>query len=295
MLPLKNECNIIDLYSDKDFNAASLIPDTVFEGDIIDAYDEIEENIQGDIGMDAMPVSIFNSLLENCLSKGKIRDAMLLTLHANMGVRNSDVSNIKVYEIIKPDRTFRKKIAFGEKKTGKIRNFYINKAMQVALGVFLQSNPNKKMTDYLITSEGNRRKYVQTSAKLKDETYITYTTLAPLSRMQEERIIKNNLIEIGVTLKNDKRCKDGDYKLNTHSLRKLYAEQFAETATVLKKNDILNIDFQILEYVQADLNHNDVSTTMRYYKKFERDKEVIVNEMNIGLEIWLRYISENAT
>lgn len=287
------KCKIIEIgNSETDIDVAALIPDSVFSDNLTTLYEEIEENLPDTVGMDDMPLGIFNELVQHCLDKGKIRDAMLLTLHANMGVRNSDVSTIKVYEILKPDRTFHKRITFGEQKTGKLRNFYINKAMQIAIATYLRSNPDKKMLDYLITSEGRRKKYETTSVKLKDGNSMQYETVAPLSRMQEERIIKDNLIEIGVNLKNDQRCAEGEYKLNTHSLRKLYAEQFAETAYRLKKEGVLNVDTQIIKYVQLDLNHSDTNTTMRYFHKFERDKEVIVNAMNIGLDVWVRYINK---
>lgn len=283
-------CRIIQLAkSPEDIDISALIPDEVVN-DNCELYEEIEENLSDSVGMDDMPEDIFNALLENCLSKGKIRDAMLLTLHANMGVRNSDVSRIRVFEMLKPDKTFRSRLTFGEQKTGKIRNFYINKAMQIAVACYLKNNPSKKITDYLITSEGNRKKQETVTIKLHDGNTMTYQTTSSLSRMQEERIIKDNLLEIGVSLRNDARCKGGEYKLNTHSLRKLYAEKFVETGAILKDKGEIILDSNLLSLISIDLSHSDISTTLRYTHKSEKAKKKIVMNMNLGLNVWLRHL-----
>lgn len=283
-------CRIIQLTkSPEDIDISALIPDEVVN-DNCELYEEIEENLSDSVGMDDMPEDIFDALLENCLFKGKIRDAMLLTLHANMGVRNSDVSRIRVFEILKPDKTFRSRLTFGEQKTGKLRNFYINKAMQIAVACYLKNNPSKKMTDYLITSEGNRKKQETATIKLHDGNTMSYQTTSPLSRMQEERIIKDNLLEIGVSLRNDARCKGGEYKLNTHSLRKLYAEKFVETGAVLKTQGKVVLDTNLLTLVSLDLGHEKLETSLRYTHKSEKIKQEIVLNMNLGLNVWLRYL-----
>lgn len=101
---LQQRCRIIQLAkSPEDIDISALIPDEVVN-DNCELYEEIEENLSDSVGMDDMPETIFDALLEHCLYKNKIRDAMLLTLHANMGVRNSDVSRIRVLKYSNPTR-----------------------------------------------------------------------------------------------------------------------------------------------------------------------------------------------
>lgn len=293
----KNKCNIINIGNrDEPVDYESMIPDSVFECELPDADIEIiEENLPTQQGMDDLSESLFNALLEKLLDKGKIRDAMLITLHANFGMRNADISNLRLIEILKSDKTFRTRISHIEQKTSKIRQFYINEAIRIAVASYLKYNPNKRLLDYIITSEGRRKTYKTASIIGKNGNYYTYETQSPLSRIQEERIIKDNLIELGIILKNDSRCHGGELKLNTHSLRKLYVEKFMETACKLKEEGVIDIDTQIMNLVQMDLAHSSGQTTMRYSRSFEKKKEVICNHMNIGLEVWKNFIKKQST
>lgn len=293
----KNKCNIINIGNrDEPVNYESMIPDSVFECELPDADIEIiEENLPTQQGMDDLSESLFNALLEKLLDKGKIRDAMLITLHANFGMRNADISNLRFIEILKSDKTFRTRISHIEQKTSKIRQFYINEAIRIAVASYLKYNSNKRLLDYIITSEGRRKTYKTASIIGKNGNYYTYETQSPLSRIQEERIIKDNLIELGIILKNDSRCHGGELKLNTHSLRKLYVEKFMETACKLKEEGVIDIDTQIMNLVQMDLAHSSGQTTMRYSRSFEKKKEVICNHMNIGLEVWKNFIKKQST
>lgn len=287
----KNKCNIINIDSrGKSIDYESLIPASVFECELLDAdIEDIEENLPTQQGMDDLPEYLFNELLEKLLSKKKIRDAMLITLHANFGMRNSDVSNLRLIEILRPDGKFRTRISHIEQKTSKIRQFYINEAIRIAVASYLKLNPQKRLHNYIITSEGRRKTYKMASIKGKNGNVYIYETQAPLSRIQEERAIKDNLIELGVMLRNDPRCQGGELKFNTHSLRKLYVEKFMETAYKLKQEGVIDIDTQIITLIQMDLAHNSAQTTMRYSRSFEKNKEIICNHMNIGLDVWKKF------
>ncbi|MCM1270678.1 MAG: site-specific integrase [Ruminococcus flavefaciens] len=293
----ENKCNIINIGNrDEPVDYESMIPDSVFECELPDADIEIiEENLPTQQGMDDLSESLFNALLEKLLDKGKIRDAMLITLHANFGMRNADISNLRLIEILKSDKTFRTRISHIEQKTSKIRQFYINEAIRIAVSSYLKFNPKKRLLHYIITSEGRRKTYKMASIKGKNGNLYMYETQAPLSRIQEERAIKDNLIELGVMLKNDPRCQGGELKLNTHSLRKLYVEKFMETAYKLKQEGVIDIDTQVITLVQMDLAHSSGQTTMRYSRSFEKKKEVICNHMNIGLEVWKNFIKKQST
>ena len=261
--------------------------------------------MQDDEGMDAMPESIFNALLEKLLEQNKTRDMLMFVIQANLGIRFSDLTKLKLIQFIDVDGQFRRKVTFGEQKTSKVRSFYINDAIKAGLVVYLKNHSDKKLTDYLFTSEGKHKGY-------KKQTYIDdrgkqkalringkyvyqrdengNLIPEPVRRDHEEKVLKNTLISLGIKLKNDKRCTDGEYKLNTHSARKLYSEKFSEVAYKLKHNGDLNIDANILALVQLDLRHSSMQTTMRYNKSFDRVKEIVCNKMNLGLSILNKYI-----
>ncbi len=308
----KKECEMIDIsaYRKRDYSKMlprTIIPETQSEWENVV---ELDENLEDQEGMNDMPEEIFNALLDVCLERKQYRNAFLLVAHANWGMRYSDVSRIRLIQLVDPmsnELKFRSKISFGEQKTKKIRQFYINEAIQAATVLYLNNCPEKKLTDYMVVSEGNRKGYeyvvdendpkkraLRINGKYvykKDENGNPIPK--PLSRSQEEKLIKDTIInDLGIALKNDSRCRGGELKLNTHSLRKLYCEKFSEVAYDLKRRGILKIDSHIQTLVQWDLAHSSPQTTARYCRGFERAKEMICNHMNIGLAVLERYLQE---
>ncbi len=135
----------------------------------------------------------------------------------------------------------------------------------------------KKYNDYLFTSESNHRTH-------KDGT------IKPITHSAAESIIKNTLHSMGVSLKNDPRCSSGEIKLNTHSLRKMYGGVFCRTGHRLKEEGRLNVDLEVIQLLQNDYMHTSMATTQRYCGEMERAKQIIVNNMNIGLPILRVYL-----
>lgn len=296
MEAIMEKAKIINIGETEDtIDYTSLIPQSVFNGCVFgdDVIDDIEENLPTQQGMDDLPESLFNALLEQLLAKGQIRNAMLITLHANFGFRSIDVRHLRFIELLKQDGTFRNRLAHIEQKTSKVRTFYINEAVKIAVATYLKQHPEKNLLDYMIVSEGRRKTFETASFIGKDGITYEYTTQSPLSRVQEERAIKDTLLEIGVNLKNDSRCQGGEDKYNTHSLRKLYAEKFTEIGCQLKEQGAIHIDTQIYSLLQLDLNHSSEMITQRYNRSFERCKEKICMNMNLGLQIWKNYLKEN--
>lgn len=296
MEAIMEKAKIINIGETEDtIDYTSLIPQSVFNGCVFgdDVIDDIEENLPTQQGMDDLPESLFNALLEQLLAKRQIRNAMLITLHANFGLRNCDVCKLRFLSVLKKDGSFRHRISGTEKKTSKIRNLYLNDAVKIAIATYLNQHPEKNLFDFMIVSEGRVKKYQTDYFEGNDGETYEYTTQTPLSRIQEERAIKDTLLEMGVKLKNDSRCTDGEAKYNTHSLRKLYAEKFTEVGCQLKEKGTIHIDTQIYSLLQLDLNHSSTMITQRYNRSFERCKEKICMNMNLGLQIWKNYLKEN--
>ena len=299
--------NVIEMFPQekRDFSAMipqSILPDSEKE---LDEVINIEDNMADSEGMDAMPEPIFNGVIERLLEKGKTRDALMYVLQANFGIRHSDLVKLKLINLIDIDGNFREKVNWCEQKTDKTRQYIINDAVKAATIIYLRTHTDKKLTDYLFTSEGKNKGYkkvmcVDERGKKKamringkfvyDRDENGELIPEPTRRDNAENTLKDALIAIGVNLKNDRRCKDGEYKLNTHSNRKLYSEKFSETAYTLKASGKLNIDADVLALVQLDLRHSSIQTTMRYNHSFDRIKEVVCQHMNIGLSVLDRYI-----
>jgi integrase len=256
-------------------------------------------------GMDAIPEPIFNAVIESLLEKGKTRDALMYVLQANFGIRHSDLVKLKLINLIDVDGNFRDKVNWCEQKTSKTRQYVINDAVKAATIIYLRNHTDKKLTDLLFTAEGRNKGYKKATYKdergkvkaLRVNGKFVYERdengnliPEPLRRDQAENTLKDALIAIGVKLKNDRRCKDGEYKLNTHSLRKEYSEKFSEVAYNLKANGKINVDADILALVQLDLRHSSMQTTMRYNHSFDRIKEVVCQNINIGLSVLERYL-----
>lgn len=256
-------------------------------------------------GMDAMLEPIFNSVIDYLLEKGKTRDVLMYVLQVNFGIRHSDLIKLKLINLIDIDGNFRDKVNWCEQKTGKTRQYIINDAVKAATIIYLRNHTDKKLTDFLFTAEGRNKGYKKVTYKdengkvkaLRQNGKFVYERdengnliPEPLRRDQAENTLKDALITIGVKLKNDRRCKGGQYKLNTHSLRKEYSEKFSEIAHELKASGKLNVDADVLALVQLDLRHSSMQTTMRYNHSFDRIKEVVCQNMNIGLRVLEKYI-----
>ncbi len=247
------------------------------EEERIRAVEEAEENVARKVGMDEFPEDIHSMMLEYLLSNGKFRNALWLVCSANLGMRFSDVSKLKVSHLIDAEGNFRLKFYLNERKTGKERPFYINEAVKAAMCIFWKNSPQKKYNDYLFVSESNHRTH-------KDGT------IKPITHSAAENIIKNTLRALGISLKNDSRCSGGEIKLNTHSLRKMYGGVFSRTGCRLKDEGRLNVDLTVIQLLQNDYMHTSMATTQRYCGEMERAKQIIVNEMNIGLPVLRKYL-----
>lgn len=238
---------------------------------------DAEENVLKKIGMDAFPEDIYNNMLEYFLKNRKYRDMLLLVCSANLGMRFSDVSRLKAVHLIRRNGKFNEKFYLNERKTGKERPFYINEAVRTAMCIFWKNSPDKSFDDYLFTSESNHRQH-------KDGT------VKPITHTAAENILKNTLLAMGVDIKNDPRCRSGEIKLNTHSLRKMYGREYHRIAYKLDKEDKLGVSLAALVLLQNDYMHKSLATTQRYCEEMERAKQIVVNNMNIGLPVLRQYL-----
>lgn len=88
------------------------------------------------------------------LKKNGTRDYLLFFLGINVGLRISDIINLKVKDVLNMDRTMKSHIDIIEKKTQKRKRFKINLILAEELYQYVK---NMNFEDYIFKSR-NRRK-----------------------------------------------------------------------------------------------------------------------------------------
>lgn len=185
------------------------------------------------------------------LANGRYRDNMLFIVGINMGLRVSDLLQLRFAHLINEDNTFKTTFPILEKKTKNTRkvkrNRYIsiNNAVADAVILYLEHNPSK-LDDYMFRSESNRG-----SNQNK-----------PMSRMSVDRIMK----EIGDALNLDNR-------MATHTLRKT----FAYHQMVMSNNDPRK-----LLLLQKMFGHSTAAQTLDYIGITNEEIEEAYLKLNLG-------------
>lgn len=273
--------------------------------EVMKAYAEKQRESQG---MDVLPLDLYEQMLENCLIRKDYRSAFFLTAMANFGLRHSDVVKLRRIDLVDENNRIRDQILIQEKKTSKQRILFVNNAVKMALLLHL-NNSNISPTDYLITSNGKRKGYeIETDSNGKslriNGKYVYKLDEngnkipKPLSRSQSENIIKDIIINnLGLALKNDKRCKDDPDaigKICTHSIRKLYGWAVTEAFINQFDSDVAYAHAAALSFLSQDYGHSSEAMTLHYSKDYENLKRKITLSMNLGIGVLKKYFEKEA-
>lgn len=314
MLSNAIKCNHFDIsrtqdvkVRDNEIDLQSLIPSSILpSGDELVEMQEYEEEMQDGSGADAIPEPIFNALIEEALEKGDTRDALLYTVAANFGVRMSDCRKFRLLQFIDTTGHFRHKLYRDEQKTTKNRVFFINRAIETALILYLRNHTDKKLLDFPFYSESGKNRgwlkatYIDENGKkkvLRENGKYVYLLdengnkiPEPLKYDAVEKRLKSRLKAIGAPVASGKVVKDGEFKLSTHSFRKAYGEKFSEIATQMKSDGKISLDADVQMLITLDYMHVNSQTTLRYVKRFEKTKEVVCSKINLGLSVLEHYL-----
>lgn len=114
----------------------------------------------------------------------------------------------------------------------------------------------------------------------------------PMGRAAAEVFIKSALRDLNIITEN--RIDKTDMvniqkKFNTHSLRKLFSEEFEYTGCWLIEEKKLGINMTILKLLQDKLRHSNSSTTGIYNNTQENAIREICLNMNLGLDVLEKY------
>lgn len=302
---VRNGCRIIDisLNDSQPIDFDSLIPASILpEGQELEEIQDYESEMQDSSGADAFPEGVFNALIDKAISEGDTRDALLYVVAANFGIRMSDCRKFRLLQFIDTAGHFRHRLYREEQKTGKNRVLFLNDAVKAALILYLRDHKDKKLTDFPFISGKNwlKETYIDENGKKKTKrengkyVYILDENGEKIPEPMEydaiEKRLKKRLKAISVPVAKTKKAKDGEFKLSTHSFRKTYGEKFTEVAMRMKSEGKLMFDADIQMLITLDYMHSSSQTTLRYVKRFEKIKEAVCAETNIGISVLNKYL-----
>lgn len=105
-------------------------------------------------------IKLFNQRIENALDEGKrqiaCRNKMLFIIGVNIGLRASDLTNLKWNFFLNENKTFKDFYKLQTKKTGKFVPLHFNNAVKKVILDYIKDYPIEDLNDYLFKSrKGN--------------------------------------------------------------------------------------------------------------------------------------------
>ncbi len=193
--------------------------------------------------------------------KNRLRNYMIVVLGTSLGLRASDLVNIRICDVINADGTFKDELLVHERKTKKMNHPILNGSSKQAIATYLNSLHTINLQDYLIKNPDNK-----SLTPLDKDTIYTILTRA------------NEKLKL-------------PYHISSHSLRKT----FAYWTIKMHPNDA-----NILIALQGMLNHSSPQTTLRYagitkmeYSKLYNDIDRLF-EASSTIEVPATTVSEEA-
>ncbi len=162
------------------------------------------------------------------LERNRVRDWAFWTTGVCLGVRASDITSLKIKNVLNPDKSFRERIKIFEQKTGKLNGFLITEAIISALTRYFNT----------INWDFNQDSYIFASQKNKGKK--------PMTTQHVWRIFSDAAKALKLPI-----------NVGSHTMRR----SFITIASCLRE---FTVDANAITIAQAHLNHSDQRTTMRY-------------------------------
>ena len=195
-------------------------------------------------------IDVFNKRIDEALDEDKkwiaCRNKMLFLIGINLGIRASDLCELKYSFFMNNDGTFKDFYSLQPKKTkktGKFVKLYFNETVKKAITEYQEKYPMKNVDEYLFKSR-------------EGDSHITSIHLG--------KIIKDTAKEAGIT-KN----------ICSHSLRKTFGYHAWHSAEDKEKS---------LVVLQTIFNHSSLMMTKKYIGLMDNEIEDVFNELNLGLD-----------
>lgn len=189
----------------------------------------------------------FYSIQQYFLTQNRLRDWAMWTVGVSLGLRISDLLNLKIHDILNDDSTFKDRIHVIEQKTNKANNCLVTESVIYALTTYFDSIQwHFDSMDYLFKSK-------KTKGKMYEE--YGWKILSDAGKALNLPIV-----------------------IGSHTMRK----SFANIAACVDKS---NIDMNSITKIQGLLNHSDQRVTMRYlgtYQKMFDNARKAVSDFVLG-------------
>lgn len=189
----------------------------------------------------------FYAIQQYFMSQNRIRDWALWTVGVSLGLRISDLLNLKIRDILNDNNAFKDRIHVIEQKTNKANNCLVTESVVNALTTYFDSIQWKfDSLDYLFKSK-------KTKGKMYEE--YGWKILSDAGKALNLPIV-----------------------IGSHTMRK----SFANIAACVDKS---NIDMNSITKIQGLLNHSDQRVTMRYlgtYQKMFDNARKAVSDFVLG-------------
>lgn len=153
-----------------------------------------------------------NMILDMLVQERRYREALLVVMGVNFGLRYSDLSHLRYCDLINPDMTPIKQAVIVEQKTGKQRMLIVNETVHRYLMLHIENYTVGRGHRRVIPNYGDFIFMNCSNSRSKSEA-----TDEPLDHKSMERMIKKIMKDAGMV---------GNY--NTHSLRKTFGRLYME-------------------------------------------------------------------
>lgn len=195
-------------------------------------------------------VNLLNKRIEEAVNENQkqiaCRNKMMFLVGVNLGIRASDLVDLRYSYFIKEDGTFKNKYKFQPKKTKKTKKFvelHFNQTVKKAIAEYVEKYPVENLDEYLFKSR-------------KGNTHITEWTLWDF--------VSKIAIEVGI-----------ERNMGSHSLRKTWGYTIWHNAKDKNK---------ALVMLQQCFGHTNSLTTMKYIGILDEEKKDMYESVEIGLD-----------
>ena len=196
-------------------------------------------------------INVFNKRIDEATNDNQkqiaCRNKMLFLIGVNVGLRASDLMQLRWSYFYKGDMTFKESYMLQpkkQKKTGKFVKIYFNQTVKKAIETYVNDYPINNLDDYLFKSrKGNN----------------------PITERGLWKIIVDVAADAGI-----------DKNVGSHSLRKTWARNIYDNAE--DKSDALVM-------LQECLRHSDSLTTLRYISIMDEEKKDMYESIELGLNL----------
>ena len=196
-------------------------------------------------------INVFNKRIDEATNDNQkqiaCRNKMLFLISVNVGLRASDLVQLRWSYFYKDDMTFKESYTLQPKKTkktGKFVKIFFNQTVKKAIENYVNEYPVENLDNYLFKSrKGNN----------------------PITEKGLWKIIVDVAADAGV-----------EKNVGSHSLRKTWARNIYDNAE--DKSEALVM-------LQECLRHSDSLTTLRYIAIMDEEKKDMYESIELGLDL----------